>query len=438
MGVRGKRVWNRRCPPGHGKKLDTQQSSPAASSIEGTGRRALNVVHDTTDTVAQAIRSGYICIDEGRASATRHIGSSGARMRKSARLHRRRIAKPAATRFTSTSLRKWDRTDFAVVALAAGLAMLVDTFLVKTPKTGKLTEVLKRYNAMNADDPIGQWLWGIEKRQKVPYDTMVGANGRRIGGMYPKSHRFQTLGHDPALGFIFGVFDIMQGTATGFAYSHPAQHHCFFHDRVPGADPNVDLVAAILRHIGHLLSDVSTPMGLPAPFMTLLQGFNVGNFGEKDRTIAEIARYMYVEGYDLRHFLAAGTVPAIVEIVLRAYIMLRHYSEHGAVPKDLASTPKYRHMLKVAHGIVAFSNTAKVVCLRGDPLAINVAEWQALARYILPDAARVVTARGSLALSGIERRASKRWAHIWMRAQREHPVTPSSAAHPLAALVPFA
>ena len=112
------------------------------------------------------------------------------------------------------------------------------------------------------------------------------------------------------------------------------------------------LIEASLRHIGHLISDVATPMGLPAPLMTLFQALNVGSFGEKGRTVGQLARWMYLNGYDL-HFVVSGITPLVIEIVLRAYIMLRHYSEQGEVKLAVARSPKYRSMLLAAHGVAA-------------------------------------------------------------------------------------
>jgi hypothetical protein len=144
------------------------------------------------------------------------------------------------------------------------------------------------------------------------------------------------------------------------------------------------LIEAILRHMGHLISDVATPMGLPAPLMTLFQVLNVGSFGEKDRTVGQLARWMYLNGYDLRHFVASGITPLVIEIVLRAYVMLRHYSEQGEVKLAVAQSPKYRSMLLASHGVAAAANAGKVALYQGNPLAINQAEWIALLRYLFP------------------------------------------------------
>ena len=273
----------------------------------------------------------------------------------------------------------WDKWDYMFVGISGVLAALTDVFLVRTPKTSPLTTWMKDFNTTakaGQTDWFSQWARDLEKACNVPYDAQPFA------GMSGKTHRFQSLGHDPILGFIFGVVDIMRGTVTGFSYDSLNNLHSFATHSV-SSDVSIKLIEAILRQIGHLISDVATPMGLPAPFMTLMQGLNVGSFGEKGRSVGEIARWMYLNGYDFRHFLVSGITPAVIEIVLRAYIMLRHYSEHGEIKFDLASHPKYRSMLLMAHGIATTANVGKVI-LTKNPLAINYAEYIAFIRYLIP------------------------------------------------------
>lgn len=301
----------------------------------------------------------------------------------------------------------WDKTDYFFVYGSGILAALTDLLLVRIPKTmgpgeyaGKegnpLTEWVKKYNTNRGESEgwFADWARKLEKTCKTPYDrqdAVFGEEFDHIPGMGGRSHRLQSLGHDPVLGFVFGILDILRGTVTGFSYDHLTGAHNLVRGEVysplPAAGMEervVRLIEAILRHIGHLISDVATPMGLPAPFMTLLQGINVGSFGEKDRTVGELARWMYLNGYDLRHFVVSGITPLVIEIVLRAYIMLRHYSEHGETKLRVAQSPKYRSMLLAAHGVAASANAGKVALYQGNPLAINQAEWMAFLRYLFP------------------------------------------------------
>lgn len=293
---------------------------------------------------------------------------------------------------------KWDKWDYIFVGASGVLASLTDYLLVKIPTTlttseyagqvgSPITEWLRKYNTNKSNDWFAQWAQHLSDTCKVPYDEIsyAGIGGvEKIAGMGGRTHRFQSFGHDPVLGFVFGVLDIMRGTITGFSYDKLTHTHTWMQGAVCSNLEPVGLIAAILRQLGHLISDVATPMGLPAPFMTLIQGINIGSFGEKERTVGEIARWMYLNGYDFRHFLVSGITPAVIEIVLRAYIMLRHYSEYGKTKFDLASHPKYRTMLLMAHGIATLGNAGKITLMQGNPLAINYAEWMAFIRYLVP------------------------------------------------------
>jgi len=272
----------------------------------------------------------------------------------------------------------WDEWDFVFVGASGVLAALTDALLVSVPKGSSLTKWLKHYDPSKSDDWISNWIQNLSKTCKVPYD-----NQDLLDGMYPKSHRLQSLGHDPVLGFVFGVLDILRGTVTGFSYDKLTKNHSWVCEAVGESYEPVNLITALLLQIGHLISDVATPMGLPAPFMSLIQGINIGSIGEKRHSVGEIARSMYLNGYDFRHFLVSGITPATIEIVLRAYVMLRYYSEHGEFKPDLMEHPKYKTMLTAAHGIAAMANAGKVA-LVGNPLAINAAEWLAFIQYLIP------------------------------------------------------
>lgn len=325
---------------------------------------------------------------------------------------------------------KWDQGDYIWVGVSGILACITDFLLVQIPKNpsvignGKLwdqfnlTARIKTFDTRsNAGqmDWFSQWAKHLSETCKVPYDAMSYARDKgveRIAGMYPNSHRIQSLGHDPVLGFVFGVLDIMRGTISGFSYEKLTHQHTWIQGLVWSNIEPIGLIEAILRHIGHLISDVATPMGLPAPFMTLIQGINMGSFGAKNRTVGEIARWMYLNGYDFRHFLVSGITPAVIEIVLRAYMMLRHYSEHGEVKFDLESNPKYRTMLLAAHGIATLGNAGKITLMQGNPLAINYAEWMAFVRYLIPSVRYWVFDQHRLRIEHMQKINDEGWNHL--------------------------
>lgn len=318
----------------------------------------------------------------------------------------------------------WDKWDYIFVGASGILAALSDFLLVRIPATmnsgeysgqigSPLTAWLKQYNTTKANDWFAQWTKHLSDTCKVPYD-----NQRIIAGMYPKSHRFQSLGHDPVLGFIFGILDIMRGTITGFSYDKLTGNHAWVCEVVPSQYQPIGLIEATLKHMGHLISDVATPMGLPAPFMTLIQAINLGSFGEKGRTLGELSRWMYLNGYDFRHFLVSGITPGTIEIILRAYIMLRHYSEHGETKFSLDNHPKYQSMLLLSHSIAALGNAGKITLMQGNPLAFNYAQWMALFRYLIPSVKYWVFDQHRLRLEQMDQINEASWNHLLQNSKK--------------------
>ena len=196
------------------------------------------------------------------------------------------------------------------------LGALTDFLLVRIPKTmasgqyagqegSPLMNWFKQYDTRSGhtEGRFANWAQKLEETCKTPYDRQAAVLDGELGhisAMTGRSHRFQSLGHDPILGFVFGVLDILRGTVTGLSYDHLTGAH------------------------------------------------------------------------------------RIIEIVLRAYIMLRHYSEQAEVKLNAAQTPKYRSMLLAAHGVAAAANAGKVALYQDNPPAINQAEWMAFLRYLFP------------------------------------------------------
>ena len=163
---------------------------------------------------------------------------------------------------------KLDPYDVGFLFLAGLAGSLVDWLVVKVPKgTGflggpkqnasPLTSFLRDKFAMEHANPMAD-------RFKAAYDAMPNW----IPGMNPTMHRFHSLGHDPLIGMAVGVFDILRGGATLL----DARGQLHFVASKMGAEYNP--VAALFRHLGHLLSDAFTPMGLPVPGWTLLSAFS--------------------------------------------------------------------------------------------------------------------------------------------------------------------
>ncbi|QGN49230.1 hypothetical protein GKC29_21995 [Micromonospora sp. WMMC415] len=281
----------------------------------------------------------------------------------------------------------WDKTDWTVVLVAGALATLLDVILVRIPQDstflGKeqagspLTKWLKDRD--RAQDIYARFLKRFEKLAKVPYDApTTKATGGLVSGMRSATHRLQSLGHDPALGFLYGVADLMHGTGT---YIDKAGQLI---QVATNYDP-VDLITALITQVRHLLSDVYTPAGVQPPFFSLLQlgqinsPFAVGPSGVKVPW-TDVARYMYTNGYDLRHFFTMGITPGVVSAIIRGYWLLKSYATGGTAAQRKLEHAKLTSMLLLGHTIATSGTLLKTGLLFGmNPAALNYNQILAMA-----------------------------------------------------------
>ncbi len=154
-------------------------------------------------------------------------------------------------------------------------------------------------------------------------------------------------------------------------------HSCYF---------GIISVFAPLIWLGHIVSDMCTKMGVPIPGWGFLQLMQFGSLGS-NKSIADISRWMYLNGYDLRHFLTMSVSPAVIEIIVRGYHYISYlenseqlqHSIHTSLASreiiQISSNLKLHKMLFLAHAIAASGNAIKVFCYSGNPLAINLTQW---------------------------------------------------------------
>lgn len=152
---------------------------------------------------------------------------------------------------------------------------------------------------------------------KVPYDaTRHSGEGFNERSMHGGLHRIKTLGHDPILGWVFGVANIMTDTITITpeynlgekkfripyieSYNVDMGSNFCWLDRTPtwnvlsGAFESMcedkhRLYAALFAQGLHLASDKYTKLGLPVPFISMLD--------------ADKAYEIYKGGYDYLDYL---------------------------------------------------------------------------------------------------------------------------------------
>ena len=283
-----------------------------------------------------------------------------------------------------------DKYDVTISAAAGLLGAAVDILLVgipqKTPdglKCGTLANYVRDWFDKKFPEEEMEKL-ANSKVSKVPYDAQDNRNTTvRVEGLSAYYHRLLSLGHDPLLGLIFGVADILNGRMTtidktGKIVSQVMENYA---DR-----KETDIFAAIAKQIIHFKSDITTSMGLPAPMMGLFNLLQFGEIGEYDQTIAEFVQGMYYEGYDFIHFCTLSIPVMIVEVVTRLGYAFKRIKEGHSIKDSIPFSlnrekhPKLSTMLFIGHSAATAVNARKMYFIK-NPMAINYPQWIAFAKY---------------------------------------------------------
>ena len=282
-----------------------------------------------------------------------------------------------------------DKADVAIGALAGMVGAAVDILMVgipeKTPeglKAGPLSNYIRDY--FDRKFPEEMKKLANSKESKVPFDAQDNRHTTiRVEGLSAYYHRLLQLGHDPVLGFVFGVADILTGRMTtidktGKVVSQVMENYA---DR-----KETEIFKALAKQIAHFKSDVTTSMGLPAPFMSMFNLLQFGDIGEYDQTIAEIVQGMYYEGYDFIHFCSMSIPTMLVEVIVRMGYAFKRINEGHAIKDSIPVSlnkekhPKLATMLFLGHSAATAVNTGKVAFTE-NPMAINYAQWIAFTKY---------------------------------------------------------
>ena len=297
------------------------------------------------------------------------------------------------------AVHKLDEVDVIIPVVAGVLSGSLDCLFggfVKTTSGKNIPGTLSEYvNRLFANALPAERIKRLEELSKVPYDALNYNNkGNRIveeivDGLNPIFHHSVALGHDPILGFLFGVLDMLRGTVTtlDFKGNFLIQMAEGYSDRKAQ-----NLFQAITTVFLHMLSDVNGSssaknggMGLPVPFMALFNKLQFGKVGGND-TISELVKSMFYQGYDFRHFCAMSIPAMINEVIVRISYFVKRlaegYSFADAIPVGLSheKKPKLGTMLFIAHSASTAINTGKVIFTK-NPLDINYPQWISFARH---------------------------------------------------------
>lgn len=270
-----------------------------------------------------------------------------------------------------------------LVSIIAGLvASIVDIIFVGTPEIVKiykggenfdgsvLTGVLRKIGS--GDDKLSEMFKWLSEKCKVPYD--ISAEKDIVN---PNNHRLRSFGHDPLIGLLFAIVDIILGTAT--VIDNEGRLRVIINSK---EYPASQKYLAVVYYLGHLLSDVCTARGLPIPGFILTQFFaGDGN------SVAKIAEQMYRDGYDLRH-LASMTTPVLIKnMIIDAYYRMCVFGERRVVEtiaeKQVSENREkaYKYKLRLISDAVCCSgNVLKffIPPTMGNMTALNLPEWTSL------------------------------------------------------------
>ena len=288
------------------------------------------------------------------------------------------------------AIHRLDKYDVMISALAGIVGGAVDILLVGIPQkgtegleAGPLSDFIrKKFDEKFPPEEMEKL--ANSKVSKVPYDAQDNRNTTEyVEGLSAYYHRLLSLGHDPLLGLIFGVFDILTGRMTtidknGKIVSQVMENYA---DRKES-----DIFAVIAKQIIHFKSDVTTSMGLPVPLMGLFNLLQFGSIGEYEQTIAEIVQGMYYEGYDFIHFCSMSVPVMLTEVIVRMGYAFKRIREGHSIKESIPFSlnrekhPKLATMLFIGQTGATAINAGKVYFTK-NPMAINYPQWIAFAKY---------------------------------------------------------
>lgn len=323
------------------------------------------------DLINQAHQSGYSDVDLYEIATIKEINETN------------QLLNRYYSEFTDQY--KLDKYDYAISGIIGTIAALIDYFLVtnvdgKKVAPGKLKSGVEDFwNKLLSEEKIKE----LEGKYKVTYDISLNSSkiSQEILGLCPLYHRFQSLGHDPIIGFIFGVADLMKGQLTAIDGNGR-----LIIQSVKGAETK-SLIEAIITVFGHFLSDVGTKsktgkiLSVPAPLTPLLQLIQTGSieYNGQKFTVADLSKKMYYDGYNFNHFIGMSIPVLLIEILTRLSFVIKEtfFSKRDVSIKD---NPKLTIMLCIANGILFAENVGKLA-LTKNPFSINYVSWVATAKY---------------------------------------------------------
>lgn len=252
----------------------------------------------------------------------------------------------------------WDKWDMVAV-LAGGIAGTTADFFTD-----------------GIDGQLKDWLSQFKIDSKK---VSIDYQGPGFGGGF---HRGLSSGHD-ILRVFSAIWQIKNGTFIGLKQTRDGFEWVRTTSNQYGKQfETYGGLESILIWIKHELSDFITPASLPFPGMSYLMEM-------PDHEIRKFTIQLYQSGYNLRYILVQALAPALVELIVRGYILGREYKDTGQITFPSAKRLKNTEMLLASHAMVMAINCGKVVVRANaeGPLALknlNIPQIIATVRYFIP------------------------------------------------------
>ncbi|MEY8240449.1 MAG: hypothetical protein RPT25_08890 [Cycloclasticus sp.] len=279
-----------------------------------------------------------------------------------------------------------DKYDYMIAGTCGLIGGLIDIIFVGAPGEGTLTKLSDSaidkavesfagtlgWNKENAEnrgsDATGSAIGFLEGKFKVNYDqaTSNGRNGTggAVKNMSMTNHHMKSLGHSPdIIGLFFSILDQFNSTSHFISEGKIVSVDTETFE-LKGSNFVSKVFCGFCNWLGHLFSDMAGSSGtrnntggrgagIPIPFYSMFQLFDVGEFGQHKQTFATVAVKVFEQGYDMRHGLAMAIPVLITELLTRIMWVMKQRMYHGKDWKDCipsATNPELRRMLLVAHG----------------------------------------------------------------------------------------
>ena len=236
-----------------------------------------------------------------------------------------------------------DAVDYTIAISSGILAGIIDSFFVGEFSLGdgkkwgneQLEKIVKK---LGKNDDLTEAIKNLEKNH-IPSDYFSLSPDKNV---FPFTHRLDALAHHPTpIGLIASI--LTQFTKKGYFQNKEGEFFTILADKHIGESIGEKIFKGTVTWFFHLVSDMSTPAGLPGPIVSLIKEFSllpgINKTGLAGK-ITELYSNNKGDGFSLKeelgvlHQLGKQAIPVILnEVLVRAFYffsrLIKEYKEKG-------------------------------------------------------------------------------------------------------------